>query len=169
MSQLTSQATRHFSWKRLCAVGFLLLPVVASVVYMWAMWDPTKNLRSVDLAVVNEDAGATRNGEFERYGDKVVKGLLARDYLAFREVDANEAKKGLDSGKYLFTVTIPESFSANVNTLLAENPPIQRSRSLITTSTAPMVRCSPVGLCLKFSKLCLPQSRNLMPRSFSTV
>ncbi|AIU31533.1 ABC transporter permease [Corynebacterium ulcerans] len=122
MSQLTSQATRHFSWKRLCAVVFLLLPVVASVVYMWAMWDPTKNLRSVDLAVVNEDAGATRNGEFERYGDKVVKGLLARDYLAFREVDANEAKKGLDSGKYLFTVTIPESFSANVNTLLAEKP-----------------------------------------------
>ncbi|AKS14394.1 YhgE/Pip family protein [Corynebacterium pseudotuberculosis] len=122
MPQLTSQATRHFSWKRLCAVVFLLLPVVASVVYMWAMWDPTKNLRSVDLAVVNEDAGATRNGEFERYGDKVVKGLLARDYLAFREVDANEAKKGLDSGKYLFTVTIPESFSANVNTLLADKP-----------------------------------------------
>ncbi|WP_438331938.1 YhgE/Pip family protein [Corynebacterium diphtheriae] len=114
--------TRHFSWKRLCAVLFLLFPVLVSVVYMWAMWDPTKNLRSVDLAVVNEDEGATRNGEFNRYGDKVAKGLLDKDYLAFKQVSADEAARGLDNGTYLFTVTIPKKFSENVNTLLADQP-----------------------------------------------
>ncbi|MCM0139192.1 YhgE/Pip family protein [Corynebacterium diphtheriae bv. mitis] len=114
--------TRHFSWKRLCAVLFLLFPVLVSVVYMWAMWDPTKNLRSVDLAVVNEDEGATRNGEFNRYGDKVAKGLLDKDYLAFKQVSADEAARGLDNGTYLFTVTIPKNFSENVNTLLADQP-----------------------------------------------
>ncbi len=29
---------------------------------MWAMWDPSKYMRQIDLAVVNEDAGVEKQG-----------------------------------------------------------------------------------------------------------
>lgn len=113
---------RRLSWKKLAVILLLILPITAAVVYMWSMYDPSKTLRDVNLAVVNQDKGAERDGEFSKYGDDVVHGLLDRDYLSFSEVSADEAAKGLDTGKYLFTITIPEDFSANVNTLMNDKP-----------------------------------------------
>ncbi|VEH05748.1 YhgE/Pip domain-containing protein [Corynebacterium kutscheri] len=113
---------QKFSWKRLCAVVFLLLPVLVSVIYMWAMYDPTKKLRDVRLAVVNEDAGAEINGEHSVFGDNVVAGLLKREYLSFEEVSSEDAERGLHDGTYMFTVVIPKDFSANVGTLFADEP-----------------------------------------------
>ncbi|MDO4761084.1 MAG: YhgE/Pip family protein [Corynebacterium sp.] len=115
-------ASRSFSWKRLTAIIFLLFPMIVSVVYMWAMWDPGKSLRSVNLALVNNDAGVMRDGKLERHADKVVEGLLSRDYLSFKEVDAATAQAGLDKGDFLFTVTLPETFSENLTSVLSEKP-----------------------------------------------
>lgn len=89
---------------------------------MWAMWDPSKSLPDVPLAVVNHDEGADNNGEFRVVGDEVVKGLLETDYLNFNEVSDEEAQVGLTKGDYLFVVTIPEDFSERTVSLISDNP-----------------------------------------------
>lgn len=113
---------RRFSPKKLAMLLLLILPLLAAVVFMWAMYDPSKSLRSVDLAVVNNDAGINQDGQQANFGESVVEGLLGRDYLSFTQVSAEEAATGLADGKYLFTVTIPENFSKDVATLMNDEP-----------------------------------------------
>ncbi|WP_342319255.1 YhgE/Pip domain-containing protein [Corynebacterium mayonis] len=100
----------------------LVVPLLISATYMWAMWDPSKSLPNVPLAIVNEDKGAESKGEFRVVGDEIVKGLLDTDYLNFHETNAEEARLGLTRGDYLFVVTIPEDFSADTVSLISENP-----------------------------------------------
>lgn len=119
---LAEADTRNFSWTRFGVIIFLLLPMVISVVYMWAMWDPTKNLRNVPLALVNNDIGITRDGTLERHGDKVAEALLSKPYLDFHEVSAAEATRGLADGTYLFTVTLTEDFSTNLLSVMTDTP-----------------------------------------------
>ena len=106
------------SWLTFFAILLLVLPLTISGVYMWAMYDPAKSLRSVDLAVVNQDEGFSGNN----YGASVVEGLFRRDYLSFKEVSAEDAQQGVNYGTYLFAITIPPDFSRKVETLTSEQP-----------------------------------------------
>lgn len=96
---------------RVLIVFLLVAPVILAATMMWAMWDPSKYMRQIDLAVVNEDAGVEKQGKYVNYGDQVVEGLLETDYLNFSEMNAQEANDGLLKGKYLMVVTIPKDFS----------------------------------------------------------
>lgn len=107
---------------RILVVLTLVLPLVGAATFMWAMWDPSKYLRNVSLAVVNEDAGVDRDGKYINYGDQVVEGLLETDYLNFAEVDREQGEKGLTRGDYLFVVTIPKEFSDDAVTIISDNP-----------------------------------------------
>lgn len=64
----------------------LVLPLLMAATFMWSMWDPSKSLPNVPLAVVNHDAGTEANGEQMDIGGQVVDGLLSTDYLKFEEV-----------------------------------------------------------------------------------
>ena len=119
---------------RILVVLTLVLPLAGAATFMWAMWDPSKYLRDVSLAVVNEDEGVERDGEYINYGNQVVEGLLETEYLNFSEVDKEQGDKGLTRGDYLFVVTIPKDFSDDAVTIS------QISTSRKTTSTAPTVR-----------------------------
>ncbi|MBP3949055.1 YhgE/Pip domain-containing protein [Corynebacterium sp. Marseille-P3884] len=102
----------------------LVFPLLFAGLFMWAMWDPTGSVPHTKLAVVNNDKGVDR-GEgagLEEFGADVVEGLTSRDYLDFDVVNSEDAKKGLMTGKYLFTVTIPEDFSKNVVTVIDPEP-----------------------------------------------
>ena len=107
---------------RILVVLTLVLPLAGAATFMWAMWDPSKYLREVSLAVVNEDAGVERDGKEINYGDQVVKGLLETDYLNFSEVDEKQGEDGLTRGDYLFVVTIPKEFSSDAVTVISDNP-----------------------------------------------
>ena len=96
---------------RLFIVFFLVAPIIIAGTMMWAMWDPSKYMRKIDLAVVNEDAGVNKQGVDTNYGVQVVEGLLDTDYLNFAEVNKDEGDQGLIKGKYLLVVTIPEDLS----------------------------------------------------------
>ncbi|KAA8721102.1 YhgE/Pip domain-containing protein [Corynebacterium phocae] len=107
---------------RIAIVLLLLAPIAIAGTMMWAMWDPSKYLRDIELAVVNEDAGVESRGEYINYGDQIVEGLLNTDYLNFTDVDAEEAQQGLTRGKYMMVVTLPEVFSEQAVTIISENP-----------------------------------------------
>ena len=121
---------RLLMWRPFSAVArtliilALVFPLLFAGLFMWAMWDPTGSVPDTKLAVVNNDKGVDRGeGEgLEEFGADVVEGLLNREYLDFDEVSSDEARKGLLTGKYLFTVTIPEDFSENVVTVIDPEP-----------------------------------------------
>lgn len=111
------------SWiPRTIIIVAVLLPLIVALTYMWAMWDPTKYLPEVKLAVVNEDVGADHRGQFKEVGNQVTENLLATDYLNFTETTAEEAEKGLMTGEYLFVVSIPEDFSKETVSVSTANP-----------------------------------------------
>ncbi|WP_165241489.1 YhgE/Pip family protein [Corynebacterium lizhenjunii] len=109
-------------WARAAIVLLLVAPIAIAGTMMWAMWDPSKYLRNIELAVVNHDAGVEKRGEYTNYGDQVVEGLLKTDYLNFAEVSEQEAAEGLTRGKYMLVVTIPEVFSQQATSLTSDNP-----------------------------------------------
>lgn len=96
---------------RVLIVFLLVAPIVIAGTMMWAMWDPSKYMRNIDLAVVNEDAGVEKQGTYTNYGDQVVEGLMETQYLNFAEVNKADGDEGLLKGKYLMVVTIPKNFS----------------------------------------------------------
>jgi len=121
---------RLLTWRPFSAVARTLIilamvvPLLFAGLYMWSMWDPTGSVPQTRLAVVNNDKGVDR-GEgagMENIGDQVVEGLTSRDYLDFSKVSDEEAKQGLLTGKYLFTVTIPEDFSEKVVSVIDPEP-----------------------------------------------
>ncbi|WJY60793.1 ABC-2 family transporter protein [Corynebacterium appendicis CIP 107643] len=121
---------RLLMWRPFSAVArtliilALVFPLLFAGLFMWAMWDPTGSVPNTKLAVVNNDKGVDR-GEgagLEEFGADVVEGLTGRDYLDFDVVNNEDARKGLMTGKYLFTVTIPEDFSQNVVTVIDPEP-----------------------------------------------
>ncbi|WP_235840647.1 YhgE/Pip family protein [Corynebacterium liangguodongii] len=107
---------------RVIIVLCLVIPLLIAATFMWAMWDPSKTLPNVPLAVVNHDKGAELDGQQQNVGDQVVEGLLHTDYLAFEELSTEDAAMGLKKGDYLFVVTIPEDFSERTVSLISDNP-----------------------------------------------
>lgn len=107
---------------RVCIVFFLVAPIIIAGTMMWAMWDPSKYMRKIDLAVVNEDAGVDKQDTYTNYGDQVVEGLLDTNYLNFTEVERTEGDEGLIKGKYLMVVTIPKDFSQRAVTIISDDP-----------------------------------------------
>ena len=76
---------------KLAVVAMLAIPLLYGALYLWAYWDPTGNLDRLPVALVNADAGATRDGEPLRAGDDVVDELLDSEALDWRQVDADQA------------------------------------------------------------------------------
>ena len=107
---------------RVLIVFLLVAPIIVAGTMMWAMWDPSKYMRNIDLAVVNEDVGVDKQGTFTNYGDQVVEGLLETDYLNFAEVDQTQGEEGLLKGQYLMVVTIPKNFSEQAVTIISDSP-----------------------------------------------
>lgn len=107
---------------RVLIVFLLVAPIVVAGTMMWAMWDPSKYMRNIDLAVVNEDVGVEKQGKYTNYGDQVVEGLMETDYLNFSEVSKDDGDQGLLKGKYLMVVTIPKNFSEQAVTIISEKP-----------------------------------------------
>ena len=103
-------------------IAVLFVPVLYAGMFLWAFWDPYANLESLPVAIVNEDKGATMEGESIQVGDELVKNLLESQEFKFEEVDQNNAEQALKDRKYYILIKIPENFSHHVTTLLDDSP-----------------------------------------------
>lgn len=97
----------------LAALVFVPLIVVGTL--MWGLWNPTDRLDNVTAAIVNNDEPVTINGQLTPLGRLLTAGLVdgadGTSNYNWEITDAAEAKKGLESGKYVAAVTIPKNFS----------------------------------------------------------
>lgn len=99
---------------RAAIVAIVLLPLLYGALYLWSFWDPYKQLDRIPVALVNEDKGATADGEKVAAGAEITKNLLDSEVFSWHEVSAAEARDGVEDGRYYLSLTMPEDLSRRV-------------------------------------------------------
>ncbi|MEU9334672.1 YhgE/Pip domain-containing protein [Streptomyces sp. NPDC048290] len=123
--KLAALELRRFGRGRLpraALVAILLLPLLYGALYLWSFWDPYGRLDRLPVALVNEDAGATADGEKVHAGDDIVAGLRESEVFDWREVSAEEARAGVEDGRYYLSLTMPEDFSRRIASSEGDTP-----------------------------------------------
>jgi putative membrane protein len=103
-------------------IAVMFVPVLYAGMFLWAFWDPYDKLDDLPVAIVNEDAGATLDGNHLKLGDELVSKLKKNRQFGFEFVDKEEGYQNLKDQKYYMVIEIPKSFSKNATTLLDEQP-----------------------------------------------
>lgn len=107
---------------RIAIVTIILLPLLYGAMYLWVFWNPFDEVNKLPVALVNQDAGASEDGRDLKAGDEVVTSLKDSGALDLRSTDADDAADGLAHGRYYFTITIPEDFSASILSATTPDP-----------------------------------------------
>ncbi|MDI5967816.1 YhgE/Pip domain-containing protein [Streptomyces sp. SL13] len=109
--------------RRLVPALLCLIPLLYGGMYLWANWDPYGKTDHIPVAVVDQDHLAHGpQGQRVDAGTQVVQQLKAAGTFDWHFVDADSARKGLEGGKYYFTITIPDDFSADLATAGTDHP-----------------------------------------------
>ena len=120
-----STELRRFSrtrMQRLAIVAACTIPLLYGALYLWAFWNPTGHLNSLPVAIVDLDAGATKDGAPVRAGEQLTDELLDQGTLQWHLTDARQAHEGLVSGNYYAVLTVPENFSPAVTSAGTPDP-----------------------------------------------
>lgn len=102
---------------RLIVALLVTIPLVLAAVYMWVLWDPTKKVNQMPVAIVNLDAGYGEGEDEIEAGTSVANNLVDSGSLGFEITDQKDAYHGLRSGEYYFVIQIPEDFSKTLGTI----------------------------------------------------
>ena len=102
-------------------IALAILPSLYAWFNIKASWDPYGNTSNILVAVVNNDKGTTLFDKKLNVGDKLVEQLKENTALGWQFVDDDEAKKGVETGKYYASIEITKDFSNNIISVLGEN------------------------------------------------
>ncbi|MBQ0005492.1 MAG: YhgE/Pip domain-containing protein [Clostridiales bacterium] len=103
-------------------IGIIILPALYAWFNIGANMDPYSKSGNIKVGVVCEDKGATsrQTGDIN-IGERIIDNLKKNDKLGWEFTSATEADKGIKSGKYYATITIPETFSKDMISFLDGN------------------------------------------------
>ncbi|CAM5229681.1 hypothetical protein SALBM135S_08285 [Streptomyces alboniger] len=107
---------------RAALAALLLLPLLYGALYLCSFWDPYGRLDRIPVALVNEDKGATAQGERLAAGDSIVEGLRDSETFDWREVSDDEARAGVEDGRYYLSLTMPSDFSERIASSSGSSP-----------------------------------------------
>lgn len=99
---------------RVSIIAIIVVPLLYSLLYLYAFWDPYSKLEDIHLAVVNNDTGTVMDGEKVNYGNDIVDELKSNNEIGWEFTTEEEANEGLEGETYYAKVVIPEDFSSNV-------------------------------------------------------
>lgn len=102
-------------FKYIIIVGILFVPFLYSFFYLKAYWDPygKGNMDNIPVAIVNNDKGVR--------GKTLTNKLIKRKALKFTKENKSQAQIGLNNKKYYAVITIPESFTKNMESAKEED------------------------------------------------
>ncbi len=120
--------------RRLVLAGLVLIPLLLVAPYLWSNWDPYGHTREVPVAVVNEDRPVRASGQIIDAGRQFVQQLKAGDLFEWHFVGPEQARRGLQEGRYYYTITVPENFSAQLASATRAQP--QQASLRITKNDA---------------------------------
>lgn len=107
---------------RAALVALLVLPLLYGALYLWSFWDPYGRLDRIPVALVNDDKGASADGRRITAGDDIAEGLRDSDTFDWREVSADEARRGVEDGTYYLSLTMPADFSRRIASGSGDSP-----------------------------------------------
>ncbi|MCF8608920.1 YhgE/Pip family protein [Gordonia sp. HY285] len=93
----------------------MIVPLAFAALYMWTMWDPTKTIKNLPVAIVNDDVPFHAGNDEIHAGRDVTDNLVESRALDFQNVDAATAASGLRDGTYYFVISIPKDFSETLS------------------------------------------------------
>lgn len=99
---------------RVSVVAIIIVPLLYSLLYLDAFWDPYSKLKQMPVAVVNLDRGSIKDDKQVNYGNDIVERLKKNNELGWRFVSEADADKGVKGTKYYAEFVIPEDFSEKV-------------------------------------------------------
>jgi putative membrane protein len=123
--RLAALELRRFGRGRLpraALVALLLLPLLYGALYLWSFWDPYGRLDRIPVALVNDDRGATADGRRITAGDDITEGLRESEVFDWHEVDAAEARAGVEDGTYYLSLTMPADLSRRIASSSGDTP-----------------------------------------------
>nr|WBO77465.1 YhgE/Pip domain-containing protein [Streptomyces sp. SBE_14.2] len=107
---------------RAALVALLVLPLLYGALYLWSFWDPYSRLDRIPVALVNDDRGARADGKRITAGDDIVEGLRDSEVFDWHEVSAEEARAGVEDGRYYLSLTMPGDFSERIASSSGDSP-----------------------------------------------
>ena len=99
---------------RVSIIAIIVVPLLYSLLYLYAFWDPYSKLEDLNIAVVNKDIGTVMNGEEVNYGKDFEDELRSNNEIGWVFTSEEDANEGLEGTKYYAKVIIPEDFSKKV-------------------------------------------------------
>uniref|UniRef100_A0A942Y9I1 YhgE/Pip domain-containing protein n=1 Tax=Neobacillus citreus TaxID=2833578 RepID=A0A942Y9I1_9BACI len=117
---------------RLAFIALMVVPLLYGGAYLWANRDPYAKLDQIPAAIVDQDAGATLDGERVDYGKDVTKEAIDGADFKWTETTAADARSGVRNGTYDFVVTIPHDFSESLVSAQSDDP--KRAELVMTTA-----------------------------------
>lgn len=117
---------------RLAFIALMVVPLLYGGAYLWANRDPYAKLDQVPAAIVDQDAGATLDGETVNYGKDVTKRAIDGADFKWETTTAADARSGVRNGTYDFVVTIPHDFSSSLVSAQSDDP--KRAELVMTTA-----------------------------------
>ena len=128
-------------WKHLFSNKILLIsmavisfiPILYSGFFLGSIWDPYGQTKNLPVAFVNEDKGASLNGELLNIGESVEKKLKDNHDLGWEFVSKQQADEGVNSGHFYAVVTIPSDFSQKAASITKSEP----QQAVINFTTTP--------------------------------
>lgn len=99
-------------------IGISVIPALYAWFNIAANWDPYGSTDGIKVAVVNKDGGFSLHALELNGGDEIVTNLKQNTQMGWTFTDENDAKNGVESGKYYAAVVIPEDFSANLTSIV---------------------------------------------------
>lgn len=128
---------------RIALITIIVMPLLYGAMYLWAFWNPFAEVNKVPVALVNEDRGATAEGQQVRAGDEVAAALVDSGQLNLSEVSAAQAAEGVASGEYYFSITLPQDFSSGIASVSGTDP--QQAKIRFTFNDANNYLASIIG------------------------
>lgn len=111
------------NWVAMVLIGGLIfLPSLYAWFNIYASWDPYGQTNQMQVAIVNEDEGATVQGEDINVGDELVINLSTNKNFDWKFTKREEAIDKVRMGDYFAAVIIPANFSTKLTSVLQDTP-----------------------------------------------
>ncbi|WP_048569287.1 YhgE/Pip domain-containing protein [Clostridium cylindrosporum] len=99
---------------RVSVIAIIVVPLLYSLLYLDAFWDPYSRLNEMPVAVVNLDKGAKLDGDTVNYGKDMINDLKDNTDVGWRFTGEKDADQGVAGNKYYAKFVIPEDFSQKI-------------------------------------------------------
>lgn len=91
--------------------AIMFIPIIYAGTYLSAFWNPYGRVDRLPVAVVNEDTGATNQGQQVHIGEDLVANLKTNHTFDWQFVSQTNANQGLNDNHYFMELKIPADFS----------------------------------------------------------